>query len=62
MEIQTLFFDQLVGGDHERCAWCTAPFVFTNGAWQRFKGLDGKYYCNGNHGSAPYLTQRTRYQ
>lgn len=52
--------EQLATGSHEKCAWCRAPFVWSNGAWDRYKALDGKYYCQESHASAPYLTPRTR--
>lgn len=55
-----LSLDLLVDGAHEKCAWCRAPFVWTDGAWQRWKALDGRYYCSEEHGSAPYLTPRTK--
>jgi hypothetical protein len=50
--------EELADGVHERCAWCHAPFIHTQGKWQRFKALDGKYYCDETHASAPFLTPR----
>lgn len=53
-----LSLEELISGERERCAWCLKPFIHNNGKWQRFKALDGKFYCDEAHGSAPYLTQR----
>jgi len=50
--------DELVRGNHEQCAWCKAPFAFTDGKMQRVRGLDGKYYCDQTHASAPYITEK----
>lgn len=50
--------EELCSGERERCAWCGAPFIHTNGKWERYKALDGKFYCDEQHGSAPYLTRR----
>lgn len=47
--------EQLASGEHEKCAWCRANFVWTQGSWQRHLALDGKYYCDATHASAQYL-------
>lgn len=46
---------QLANGDHERCHWCKASFWVQDGKMQRYKALDGYYYCDETHASAPYL-------
>lgn len=48
----------LANGEHERCKWCRAPFWVQDGRMQRHRALDGFYYCNEAHASAPYLTPR----
>lgn len=55
-----LSLEQIISGDHEKCAWCKAPFVWSNGSWQRHKALDEKFYCDATHASAPYLTAQTK--
>lgn len=53
-----LSLEELASGERERCAWCKAPFIHTEGKWQRWKGQDNRFYCSPEHGSAPYLTAR----
>jgi len=48
----------LVAGVHERCHWCRKVFRWVDGKFERFKALDGNYFCCESHASAPYLTPR----
>jgi hypothetical protein len=51
--------EELVSGDHERCAWCKKPLsINQDGSLAYFKGSDGMRYCTEEHGSPPYLTRR----
>lgn len=55
LELPLPSLESLANGDHERCAWCKAPFWVQDGRMQRLRGLDGKYYCNEVHASAEGL-------
>lgn len=46
--------DDLADGRHERCAHCKARFPFDGAQLVRVRALDGKWYCNEVHASAPY--------
>lgn len=54
--------DLLASGDHERCGnpRCRTRFPFTDGKFQRVKGLDMQWYCDSHCASGPYLTPRDR--
>lgn len=56
--LEAVNLEDLATGAHERCAWCRAPFLIVGGHLQSFKALDGRYYCEEAHASAPYLTPR----
>jgi hypothetical protein len=59
MDIEPLtILDELIDGRHERCAWCRAPFVFSDGKFDRVRAADGKFYCNADHASAPYIREQ----
>jgi hypothetical protein len=47
--------DEVIDRRHKKCAWCRARFIFTNPTFQRYKGLDGHYYCSPEHASAMYM-------
>jgi hypothetical protein len=42
-------FKSLPAGNHARCAFRHAPFIFADGKFIRFQASDGRYYCDVNH-------------
>jgi hypothetical protein len=58
MNVQ-LALDFLASGSHERCnsPYCRKRFPFSDGKFQRVKGLDEQWYCDTKCGSAAYLVR-----
>jgi hypothetical protein len=41
--------ESLPAGNHARCAFRHAPFIFADGKFIRFQASDGRYYSDVNH-------------